>query len=258
MSNCFSLKALKNGSDPAAHFEKQLKSMGFDMNQFSTMISLINDDVMCGPQCQKERKLNELREKMDKAEKTQQDAPYKLENATKNYFTYKDGEIGYINKQRREFRKSADQDVEQMTAEFKGRADTVQQQIDRNEALKVYLKNMDDLERMYLKKNKQMKQEIEEIKATIMTNDRKSYYLAQKWSWETYVVWLCKIAYWVVTAIFVLYYVLYKGRFTDKHLVIAAALLAGLPFVLNYILTFQFRGYSITGILDQIFLVPHK
>jgi hypothetical protein len=145
-----------------------------------------------------------------------------------------------------------------MTAEFKGRADTVQQQIDRNEALKVYLQNMDDLERMYLKKNKQMKQEIEEIKATIMTNDRKSFYLAQKWSWETYVVWLCKIAYWVVTAIFVLYYILYKGRFTDKHLVIAAALLAGLPFVLNYILTFQFRGYSITGILDQIFLVPHK
>jgi rubrerythrin len=235
-------------------FENQLRAMGFSFSDIMKMVQQINDDVMCGPECQRQKKLDELMGKLNKAKKTQEDAPYDLETAKKNYYTYKDGEAGYIQKMRSEYRKAAQQQMTEQRAEFDGKADTVEQQINQVEAQQLYIQNMNDLLQTYIKENKRLTKEIDDIKAILVTDNRRSFYLGQKWSWETYVVWALKAIYAVVIAIFVLYYVLYMGRYRNVKLLAISAVLVALPFVLNFLLTLRIMGHSIQSVLDSVTL----
>jgi len=246
---------IRNASGQAPiQFENQLRAMGFNISDIMKMIQQINQDAMCGPECQRQKKLDELMEKLNEAKKTQEDAPFNLESAKKNYYTYKDGESGYIQKMRNEYRKAAQQEMTQERADFEGKADTVEQQINQVEAQDLYIRNMNDLLQTYITENQRLTKEIDSIKSILVTDDRRSFYLGQKWSWETYVVWALKIIYAVVIAIFVLYYVLYMGRYTNKKLLATSAILIALPFILNFVLTFEVMGYSVQSVLDSITL----
>lgn len=233
-------------------FEQQLKSMGFDFGQIKTLISSVNSDIMCGPECQKQKKLNELKDAMDAAKKVQDDAPYNLEQATKNYYSYKDGEVGYINHQRQAYTKAAKDEVEQMKADFTGQSQTVNQQIERSAALEVYIQNMNDLLNQYITKNQRLTKDIDHIRSTLQTSDRKAFYLSQKWYWETYIGWLCKAVYWLMTVIFIAYFVVYQGNFRNKYLIAYSALLIAIPFLLEKALTFEVSQTSLQSILDRI------
>jgi len=246
---------IRNASSQAPiQFENQLRAMGFNFNDIMKMVQQINDDVMCGPECQRQKKLDELMEKLNQAKKTQEDAPFNLDSAKKNYYTYKDGEAGYIQKMRNEYRKAAQQEMTQERADFNGKADTVEQQINQVEAQDLYIRNMNDLLQTYITENQRLTKEIDNIRTILVTDDRRSFYLGQKWSWETYVVWALKIIYAVVIAIYVLYYVLYMGRYKDMKLLLSSVILVALPFVLNYILSFEIMGYSIQSVLDSFTL----
>jgi len=246
---------IRNASGQAPiQFENQLKNMGFSFGDITNLIQQINKDVMCGPACQKQKKLDELMEKMNKAERTQEDAPYNLESAKKNYYTYKDGESGYIQKMRIEYRKAAQQEMKQESADFQAKADTVEQQINQVEAQDLYIRNMNDLLQTYITENQRLTKEIDSIESVLATDNRRAFYLGQKWSWETYVGWALKIIYAIVIAIFVLYYVLYMGRYTNRKLLITSVVLIFFPFVLNYIFTFEIMGYSIQSVLDSLTL----
>jgi len=246
---------IRNASTQAPiQFENQLRSMGFDFTNLMKMIQQINQDAMCGPECQRQKKLDELMEKLNNAKKTQEDAPYNLESAKKNYYTYKDGESGYIQKMRNEYRKAARQEMRQERADFDAKADTVEQQINQVEAQDQYIRNMNDLLQTYITENQRLTKEIDNIKSILVTDNRRAFYLGQKWSWEAYVNWALKIIYAVVVAIFVLYYVLYMGRYKNKKLLLASGTLIGLPFILNYILTFNVMGHSIQSVLDSLTL----
>lgn len=246
---------IRNASTQAPiQFENQLRNMGFSFSDITNLIQQINQDAMCGPECQRQKKLDELMEKMNKAERTQEDAPYNLETAKKNYYTYKDGESGYIQKMRNEYRKAAQQEMQQERADFQGKADTVEQQINQVEAQDLYIQNMNDLLQTYITENQRLTKEIDAIESVLATDNRRAFYLGQKWSWETYVGWALKAIYAVVVAIFVLYYVLYMGRYTNRRLLLASVVLIALPFVLNYFLTFEIMGYSIQSVLDGLTL----
>ena len=246
---------IRNASTQAPiQFENQLRSMGFNFSDLMKMIRQINQDAMCGPECQRQKKLDELMDDLNKAKKTQEDAPFNLESAKKNYYTYKDGESGYIQKMRGEYRKAAEQEMKQERADFNSETDTVEQQINQVEAQDLYIRNMNDLLQTYITENQRLTKEIDSIRSVLVTDDRRSFYLGQKWSWETYFVWALKIMYAVVIAIFVLYYVLYMGRYTNKKLLAISAILIALPFILNYILTIEIMGYSIQSVLDSFTL----
>lgn len=234
-------------------FEKQLKSMGFDFSQIQNLIQMVNQDAMCDEECQRQKRLNELQDKLNKAKKTQEDAPFNVDSATKDYYTFKEGEQAYIRKMRQEYTRAAKEEINSMKAEFIGRADTVEQQIQKTAALEVYINNMEDLLNLYITKNQRLTKAIDKIRGTLVTDDRKAFYLGQKWSWETYVVWFLKLVYWVITSFFVFYYVLYLKNYRNKRLIGMSVGLVSLPFVIHYLLTFSIMGYSIQSILDNFF-----
>lgn len=113
---------------------------------------------------------------------------------------------------------------------------------------------MNDLLQTYITENQKLNKEIDSIQSILTTDNRRSFYLGQRWSWETYVVWALEITYAIIVAIFVLYYVLYKSRYTERRYILASIILVTLPFILRFILTIKIMGNSIQSVLDSIVL----
>lgn len=233
-------------------FEKQLKSMGFDMGTIAQLIGVVNDDAMCGPECQRQKKLAELKDAMTAAQNVSTDAPSKLAEARKNYYVYRDGEKGYLNAQLEAKRQEAIKKTDTLQDEFGKRVQRTQTLIDEYEAMMVYNQNTDEMLDNYITTNQRLTKEIDTTKANIFTNDRRFYYYDQAIDWQWYVNKAVSICYWAITAVYVAYYLVYKGHYSDRHQVAYGIVLALLPFMVTRILTFTMGGYSIQGFMDRM------
>jgi hypothetical protein len=232
--------------------EKQLKSMGFSIGDLSKLIEIANNDAACGPECKRQRKLAELRDAVTAAEKESKDAPYKLSEARKNYYKYKDGEKGYLNAQLANKRQEAVKKTNELRSEFDKRAQRTQTLIDEYEAMWTYNENTDTLLDTYITTNQRLTKDIDETKSKIFTNDRRFHYYDQAIDWQWYVNKTVLVGYWAVAAAFVLYHLLYKGNYRNYRELVYGAGLVLLPFVITRILAFKVRGYSIQGFMDRM------
>ena len=233
-------------------FEKQLKAMGFDMSSVTQIINAANNDASCGPECKRQRKLAELRDAMIAAKKASDDAPQNLADARKNYYLYRDGQKGYMDAQLLASRKVAQGKTAKLDNEFQARAERVQTLVDELEAMRVYNANTDDLLNKYSSENHGLVKDIDDTKTRAFTNDRRFHYYEQTIGWQWYINKFVTLSYWLLVAVYIGYYILYKGHYTDKRKWVYGAGLVALPYVITFLLTFSLYGYSIQGFADRM------
>lgn len=234
------------------NLDEQLKKMGIDSSQLDSLVEMVNNDAMCGPNCKREKKLEELYNKMLKAEKNLEDAPDNLANARRNYYIYKDGENNYNDSQQSQLRKDAIVDLKKVKEEFDKRVNRTQTMVDEYEAMLVYTENMDEMLNTQITKNQRLSKDIDNIKTKIFTNDRRYHYLDESVEWQTYLNNIISFAYWGLVLYYVVYFLLYKGNYTDKRKVLYGGFILLVPFVLTFFITFKLFGVSIKLILDRI------
>lgn len=234
-------------------FEEQLKNMGFDLSNIANIVDLANNDAACGPDCKRQRKLAELRDAMTAAEKDTEDAPQKLAEARKNYFLYKEGEKGYLELQLDDKRKEAINKINSLKTEFDKRVQRTQTLVDEYEAMWTYRENTSDLFETHNTKNRNLTKDIDDTKSKVFTNDRRFYYYDQAIGWQWYINKLAEIGYWIIAVTYVVYYLFYKGNYTNRRSLAYGGGILILPFVVTYIFTFSVSGgYSIQSFLDRI------
>jgi membrane-associated HD superfamily phosphohydrolase len=234
------------------NLDSQFKKMGFDPSQLNNLVELVNNDVMCGPSCQREKKLEELRVKMIKAEKNLDNAPENLASARRNYYEFKDGKYNYNNSQKSKFRIDAEKELRTIQKEFDNRSIRTQTMINEYEALLAYNNNMDELLNTEITKNQRLSKDIDTIKAKIFTNDRRYHYFDESIEWQEKLNFFVKLAYYGLIVYFVVYYLIYKGNYTNRKKVIYGLILTAIPFIFNFVITFELFGISIKLILDRI------
>jgi len=232
--------------------EKQMKSMGFSIGDLSKLIEIANNDAACGPECKRQKKLAELYDAMTAVQKESKEVPYKLAEAKKNYYAYKEGEQGYLNSQLAADRQEAVNKTNELRSEFDKRVQRTQTLIDEYEAMLTYNENTDVLLDTYITTNQRLVKDIDETKSNIFTNDRRFHYYDQAIDWQWYVNTTVSVGYWAVTVAFVLYHLLYKGNYHNRRELVYGAGLVVLPFVITRILAFKVRGYSIQGFMDRM------
>jgi len=232
--------------------EKQLKAMGLNVGDLSKLIEIANNDAACGPECKRQKKLAELRDAMTAAQKESKDAPYKLAEAKKNYYLYKEGEQGYLDSQLANKRQEAVKKTGDMRNEFDKRVRRTQTLIDEYEAMWSYSENTDTLLDTYITTNQRLTKDIDDKKTNMFTNDRRFHYYEQAIDWQWYVNKTVLVGYWAVAAAFVLYHLLYKGNYRNRREVMYGAGLVLLPFVITRLIAFKVRGYSIQGFMDRM------
>ena len=149
------------------------------MNQIGNINSLLSqyqDQASCGPECQKERKLESLRDKYLDAQNNIEQGPEKLNEAIKNYYTYAEGEGAYEDYLERKYAHTANKIGTEMIKQFHESVNEVDHLNDGYNSVFINSRHIVELYKNILRENRVLEKELKENSNTVLTNDRKSFY----------------------------------------------------------------------------------
>jgi hypothetical protein len=155
-------------------------NMNETFTKLNDLIMKSHDSIICGPDCQKQKKVDQLKTDYLNAKKNLETAPEQLSLAAKNYYTYSEGEAGYNNFIEDELTKKS----QEITVIFKGIFSELFLNIEKlNDTYNsnfIQSRHVVELYKDYLKENFLLEKKIKNNTSDIMTNDRKVYYEDQE------------------------------------------------------------------------------
>ena len=222
-----------------------LVSAGLPQNQLNALIATARDRLVCDSECQKRRKIESLKKKWDKSKTSLRDAPDRERIAEKNYYVFTDGDQGYRDMLFKRYTKNADQmrikslqSHDTLVAELRALlADYV--------AETTYSTRMNELLKIRMRENKELKLAVDQEIGTTLTNDRKVDYEDQEFDWLKSVRGGLMLLYYLVL---VLYLIL--GNFFRDSLYrnwkawLAIVSYIAFPFTIYYIVLFIYAVVS--------------
>jgi hypothetical protein len=224
---------------------KPVSNNSMDTNAILNSLNLLSTNaLLCGPDCQKQKTLNNLEENYLKAQNEVVVAPVNLQTAKKNYYVFSQGETGYNNMLEQELKKKADGIATNMTNLFN-------KQIQEARTLNSYLnndiinsKNTIELYKTYLLKNKKTETEIKNSHGDILTNDRKSYYEIQEndnlKGWYNIFI----TSYFIIALVYFGRFILLNNNLSYIIKIIIVILLIIFPYIIDPITVFIFSLIS--------------
>lgn len=229
-----------------------------NMAKINLLIEQSHDALLCGPSCQREKTKSILENNYQNAQTTIKNAPYALEQAKKNYYTFTEGEGAYNSQLEEDLRKKADKISKLIIEKFK-------EEINRAKGLNTYLnsdlinsKNTLELYDDYMSKNKKKELSIQSTKSDLITNDRKTYYEAQEIDNLKYWYNILYILYYIIVIVFVITNLIQNNSITIFKKIFIIFLFIIYPYIIDYIAKFfiyifnQFKSYLPKNVYKQI------
>jgi hypothetical protein len=184
--------------------------------QVNALIAQSNEQLMCGPACQKEKNISNLEETYVKAQTNLKTAPQQLEQAKQNYYKALEGQAGY-NKMVLD---KVTEDAKKVTTSFKTKFDATSKEVENligvYNTLKSNFNNVNDLSQEYEVENSKIAKTLKKIRGDIITNDRKTYYEQQSidglsWWYNWFrIIYIVLIIGFIIVLLFKSYWWLYK------------------------------------------------
>lgn len=147
--------------------------------QVNALIAHSNEQLMCGPACQKEKNISDLQEKYVGAQNNLKTAPKQLEEAKQNYYKALEGQAGYNKLVLDKVTADAKKVTTTLKTEFDSSSKEVDNLIGIYSTLKSNYNNVNNLSLEYENNNIKMGKILKKIRGDIITNDRKTYYEQQ-------------------------------------------------------------------------------
>jgi hypothetical protein len=227
-----------NQTNTTTNKETLLQKQQISQEKINELLEQSSQAIMCGPDCQKKKVSEELRQKYLDAETNIQTAPIKLEQSKKNYYIYTEGDSYYSNMKEEELKKKADVISKLLTENFNN-------QVSNTNTMNTYLNtalinstNTEELLEDYLEKNKILKIKLREGNGDILTNDRKTYYeneaLNRLILWN-YILWYIYVFLFIILSIFLL--------FSPIIYLPLMVVFACYPYIINDIIKWFYRKY---------------
>jgi hypothetical protein len=208
-----------------------------DLNKFNSFIDAAAQTIACGPQCQEQKKADELKNKYMRSESNLVLAEPEYQIARRNYYTYISGQSGYDDMMEEEYTEKAEIIAEKFKESYEEEIAKIKTQLETYTSLLVNFRNVADLYKQYKKENIQLFKELKTETNDILTNERKTYYEDQQIeSLNGYYLYIL----WVIYIIVVICFAIFSLIFTSQTSLIIRLVLLGvfilLPFVSTWIL----------------------
>ena len=224
--------AKKQHSDQQNLLKKQKKSQ----EKINQLLDFSSENLLCGPDCQKNKTTEELKQKFLDAQTNLQIAPINLENTKKNYYVYSEGLPFYNNMLEEELQQKADKISTLVSEHFNSEvSDANIMNTYLNTAL-INSKYTKELLENYLEKNTKLKLELKESYGDILTNDRKTYYETDALTSLTLWYRLFWYIYYVLVIMIILAFIFSPIKLLKIQKFIISVLLLFYPYYIDYIL----------------------
>jgi len=212
-----------------------LQNQQLNQDKINDLLNKSAEALLCGPDCQKMKITDELKQKYLDAETNIQIAPIKLEQTKKNYYVYKEGRPFYDNMLEDELKQKAEKISELLGESFNeevSSANTMNQYL--NTAL-INSEYTSELFKKYTSDNQQLKLQLRNSRGDILTNDRKTYYetdaLNQLQLWYRFWWYI----YYILLIVFTIALFVSPSELTMIKKVVLFVLLIFYPYYIDYI-----------------------
>jgi hypothetical protein len=166
-----------------------------DMN---AMIALANDKISCGPSCQNDRKIEKLRQIYNTSKQKLIDAPKEFSAAEKNYFINLNGDEDYKLMMKNRTNVTIQNMKKKLNEKHSSFVSDLKKSTNEYGTTVVYYNNMDEMLKKSTKEYKKYKQNIEDYKAKMNTNNRRAFYDDGEMDWLTNIRYVLLIIYFVI------------------------------------------------------------
>jgi len=209
-----------------------------DLDKFNSMIDQATQAITCDSNCQKERTIDELKQKYLRAQTNLATAPNQVATAKKNYVIYSQGQTSYDDQVDRQLTKKAKELASFYGENFNKESQNVYTNIDTYSGLLTNLRNVFDLYVKYKKENVELQKKIKEESNDVLTNERKTYYQNEGIENLKFVYYYFLLTIYVIFVVaFAIFNFVYPSQFTFKYRIVIFIVLLLLPFVSTYILS---------------------
>lgn len=212
--------------------------------QINNLLEQSTQALLCGPDCQKQKVSDELKQKYLNAQTNLKTAPINLETTKKNYYVYTEGEPSYNNMLESELKQKAETIGELISASFN---DELTSAITMNKYYNTAVINSNytkDLLNEYDEKNKELKLQLRDRRGDILTNDRKTYYendaLDRLKLWHRFWWYI----YYLLVLVFLISIFLVNSQMTNGKKVILSVLLIFYPYYIEFIVNWIYEFFA--------------
>ncbi len=212
-----------------------LQNQQLNQDKINDLLNKSAEALLCGPDCQKMKITDELKQKYLDAETNIQTAPIKLEQTKKNYYVYKEGRPFYDNMMEEELKQKAEKISELLGESFN---EEVSSSLTMNQYLNTALINSEytsELLKKYASDNQELKLQLRNSRGDILTNDRKTYYeteaLTQLKLWYRFWWYI----YYILILVFTIALFVSPSQLTMIKKVVLFVLLIFYPYYIDYI-----------------------
>jgi len=182
---------------------------------FNNALSKSIQAMACGPDCQKQRKIQELKQKYLAARQNAKTAPKQLQQAKDAYILADKGQRGYTAYKTTESEITLAKDKQKITDRFQANMDNASKQVDVYKTLYTNYHNIYDLFTSYTTKNIKLDEMDEKINAINVTSDRKIHYSLKSVDSLEYWSWYLKRIY--IILLFILFYMMMMNSTLTKY-----------------------------------------
>ena len=208
-----------------------------NLDKFNSMIDEASDAITCDSNCQKQRTIDDLKQKYLNAQTNLATAPNQLTTAKKNYVIYSQGQTSYDDQVYKQLTKKAKELASFYAENFNKETQDALTDIQTYSGLLANLRNVFDLYIKYKKENVELQKTIKEESNDILTNERKTYYQDEGIENLKFVYYYFLLSIYVICLIlFAVFNFVYPSQFSWKIRIIMFIVLLLLPFVSSWIL----------------------
>jgi hypothetical protein len=223
-----------------------------NLDNFNSLIDKATEAIICGPQCQKDKTANELKQKYLNSKTNLQTAPNQVQIAAKNYYTFTQGDAGYNEYLETQLHDKAEKIADIYQTNFNADVDKANTEIDTYNGLYINFANIFELYTNYKTENIKLEKEFKNTTSDILTNDRKTFYEDQGIDNLNFYYSIIKWLYIIVAIGFIisLFAINSSLKFIQKIVIIV--MLISYPFISSKLLGFVISlYYGIIGILPK-------
>ena len=209
----------------------------FDMSSFNDLITQASQTIMCDSACQKQKKIDTLRQNVLIAQSNVASAPSQLIDAQQKYATFTGGASAAGALLDTQLEAEADQIIATFNKNFNLEVSNITTQIGTYTSLYTNFNNVIDLYSKYIDENTELSTLIKDDTNDTLTNDRKTYYQDQGiTNLKYYYYYFFLLIYSIFLICFGLFSFWYPSTYSLTRRLVIFIGLAILPFLAPWIL----------------------
>ena len=230
----------------------------FNINKFNSFLESAQKTISCGPDCQRQKTEEDLKNKYVNAQSNLVLAEPQYQDARRNYYNYVSGEGAYNEMIENELSTKADEIIQNFTELIDDEIEKIKSRIQTYNGLLINYRNIVDLYLKYKTENIKLYKQLKDETNDVLTNNRKTYYEDQQNDvLNSYYYNILLVIYIIIFIVFISFTILFRytyssSQYSGKVITVLVIFFTFLPLISTWILgTIIYIFYWLFGLLPK-------